>query len=193
MNFATSARTIAAVILASCSGETARPNPGDTDTLTSRIDPASSSASGSTSSDDGAAPVRARIAAATTRAPCVHTGLWEQCSVEKRLAQAGFVVKRIEGEAPRRPGFSVPATVLQLGRSRLEVFVYQSEADMARDIARLDTLRVAPPGVQPVWDVAPMLIRSGNLAAVFLSQNARQAERVALALTAGAPQPGSPR
>ncbi|MBA2706882.1 MAG: hypothetical protein H0U59_03650 [Gemmatimonadaceae bacterium] len=192
MNFWRSTRTIAAVILASCSGDSSRPNPGDTATLTSRIDSAPSPASGTTSGDDGAAPVRARIAAATSRAPCLHTGLWEQCSVEKRLAQAGFVVKRIEGEA-RRPGFSIPATVLQLGRSRLEVFVYQSEADMARDIARLDTLRVAPPGVQPLWDVTPMLIRSGNLAAVLLSQNARQAERVALALTAGAPQPGSPR
>jgi hypothetical protein len=31
-------------------------------------------------------------------------------------------------------------------------------------------------------------VRSGNLAAVFLTDNATQAERLTLALTAGAPQ-----
>jgi hypothetical protein len=32
-------------------------------------------------------------------------------------------------------------------------------------------------------------VRSGNLIAVFLTDNPTQAERLALALTAGAPQP----
>jgi hypothetical protein len=41
--------------------------------------------------------------------------------------------------------------------------------------------------------VVPTFIRSANLIGILTSQNARQAERVILAITAGAPQPGSPR
>jgi hypothetical protein len=83
--------------------------------------------------------------------------------------------------------------VYSLARSRLEVFIYGDEASVARDIARIDTLTVSPPGVTTSWEGTPLLIRSGNLAAVFVGDNPRQAERLTLALTAGAPQPGSPR
>jgi hypothetical protein len=80
-----------------------------------------------------------------------------------------------------------------LGRSHLEVFIYGDEAALARDMAKIDTVLVAPPGVATLWEGTPLLIRSGNLAAVFVGDNPRQAERLTLALTAGAPQPGSPR
>src|SRR5512144_2997672 len=33
--------------------------------------------------------------------PCPHTGKWAPCSVERRLKQSGFVVKRLTDEAPR--------------------------------------------------------------------------------------------
>ena len=77
--------------------------------------------------------------------------------------------------------------VYTLGRGRLEVFLYDDDAALAKDIAGIDTVTVAPPGVVAVWPSAPGLIRSGNLAAVFMDQNARQAERLVLAITAGAP------
>lgn len=125
---------------------------------------------------------------------CVHTGLWAVCSVENRLRQAGFVAKRVQGQSPDRPGFSVKPIGYMLGRSRLEVFIYPDEASLARDVAKLDTIAVAPAGSAGSWgETPPLLIRSGNLAAVLLSQNPRQAERLSLALTAGAPQSGSPR
>lgn len=125
--------------------------------------------------------------------PCPHTGLWAVCSVEKRLRQAGFVLRPVEGETQGRAGFAVKPAVYQLGQARLEVFVYDDEAALSRDFAKMDTLTVAPVGAAPSWESHPSLIRSGNLAAVLLTQNQRQAERVMLALTAGAPQPGSPR
>ncbi len=125
--------------------------------------------------------------------PCPHTGLWAQCSVEKRLRQAGFVVKLAEGEAPARSGFSMKPVVMTLGQSRIEVFIYRNEKALAADIAKLDTVTVARRGSTANWESPPTFIRSGNLIAIVLSQNPRQAERVALALTAGAPQPGSPR
>jgi hypothetical protein len=64
---------------------------------------------------------------------------------------------------------------------------------MARDMAKIDTLTVAPPGVASPWEGTPVLVRSGNLAAVLIADDGRQIERLTLALTAGAPQPGSPR
>jgi hypothetical protein len=79
--------------------------------------------------------------------------------------------------------------VYTLGRSRLEVFIYPGAASVAADVAKLDTLRAAPVGGTNSWNGTPTFVRSGNLLAVFLTENPQQAERVTLALTAGAPQP----
>lgn len=123
---------------------------------------------------------------------CPRTGLWALCDVETRLVQSGFVVRRVTGEAPRpRAGFSVMPTVYTLGRTRLEVFIYPSESAVSADVARIDTVYAAPRGTQNPWGmgVFPTFVRSGNLAAVFLTDNPTQAERFTLAITAGAPQP----
>ena len=129
----------------------------------------------------------------TTASGCVHTGLWAACSIERRLKQSGFVVKKLD-EVAERPGFSVKPLVYSLGSSRLEVFIYDDENALARDLRGIDTVRVAPPGSAAVWPSTPTFIRSANLAAVFLlARSPRQAERVVLAITAGPPQPGSPR
>jgi hypothetical protein len=128
-----------------------------------------------------------------TASACPHTGQWAVCNVEQRLRQAGFVAKRAAGESSKRAGFSVIPVAYTLGRSRLEVFIYDDEAALARDVAKLDTVSVSPPRVVPLWDGTPVFIRSANLVAVLIGDNPRQAERLALALTAGAPQPGSPR
>ena len=138
--------------------------------------------------------VAARPGAAGNTAPitggCPRTGNWALCSVENRLAQSGFVVRRVNGEAPRRAGFSVTPTVYTLGRSRLEVFIYPSESALAADVAKMDTISAAPRGAKNPWPFfSPTFVRSANLAAVFLTDNATQAERLTLALTAGAPQP----
>jgi hypothetical protein len=131
----------------------------------------------------------------TVPAPdCPHDGKWALCSIERRLKQSGYVVKRVEQDTIRRAGFSVKPTVYTLGRSRVEIFLYRDSASMARDVAKLDTLSVGPAGKPGQWgDVPPTLIRSANIAAVILSESAVQTERIMLALTAGPPQPGSPR
>ncbi len=125
---------------------------------------------------------------APTGSPCPRTGIWALCSVEERLEQSGFVVRRVAGEAPRRPGFSVAPVVYTLGRSRLEVFIYPSESALSADVTKIDTVSAAPRGAANSWPTAPTFVRSGNLAAVFLTDNGTQAERLTLALTAGAPQ-----
>jgi hypothetical protein len=115
--------------------------------------------------------------------------LWAECSVEKRLTQTGFVVQRVDGTAARRPGFSVVPRVYNLGKSRLEVFIYPSESAVRADVAKIDTSAAAPRGTTGQWPKPPTFVRSANLIAVFLTDNPTQAERLTLALTAGAPQP----
>lgn len=125
---------------------------------------------------------------------CPHDGKWALCSIERRLRQSGFVARRLDGDTARRAGFAVRPVVYNLGRTRLEVFLYRDSASLARDIAKLDTLSVGPVGAPSQWgDVPPILLRSANMAAVIISQDPRQIERATLVLTAGPPQPGSPR
>jgi len=120
--------------------------------------------------------------------PCPRTGLWALCSAEKRLRDAGFVVRRVTDEAPRRAGFSVTPAVYTLAGKRLEVFIYPNESALSADIKNIDTVSASPRGAPNPWPMPPTFLRSGNLAAVFLTDNATQAERLTLALTAGAPQ-----
>ncbi|MFN2636076.1 MAG: hypothetical protein ABR585_03500 [Gemmatimonadaceae bacterium] len=127
--------------------------------------------------------------AGSTRNECPRTGKWALCSVEKRLEQSGFVVRRVPGNGVRRPGFSITPEVYALGRSRLEVFIYPDEATLKKDIAGIDTVTAAPRGAKTAWETTPTFLRSANLAAVFLTDNRERAERLTLALTAGAPQP----
>ncbi|MDQ6690238.1 MAG: hypothetical protein M3Z18_06985 [Gemmatimonadota bacterium] len=76
-----------------------------------------------------------------------------------------------------------------LNRSRLEVFLYPDAAALERDLAKIDTLTASPMGTASQWRTPIVWVRSGNLAAVFITDNATQADRLTLALGAGAPQP----
>lgn len=141
---------------------------------------------------DSAAITRAApVTGGDRSAPCPRTGQWAICSLEKRLEQSGFVLRKEEGENPRRLGFSVQPVVYTLGRARLEVFVYPDEAALSRDVAQMDTALAAPRGQRNDWEIPPRFVRSGNLATVILTRNEQQAERLTLAITAGAPQPRS--
>lgn len=154
-------------------------------------DRAASSDSGRTSGTNlsSGTPAGAATSGAQASSPCPRTGKWALCSVERRLSQSGFVVRPVSGDAPRRAGFSVAPAVYKLGEARLEIFVYPDEASLSRDLEKLDTVTVAPRGSPSRWGRVPTFVRSANLIAVFLTANPTQAERLTLALTAGAPQP----
>lgn len=140
------------------------------------------------------APTASGDSTPAAKAPtCPRTGQWALCSVEKRLEQSGFVLRRAVVPGPRRAGFSVTPTTYLLGSAKLEVFVYPDEQSLVRDWAELDTLRASPRGTTTVWEAPPTLVRSANLAALFLSDSPEKSDRLALALTAGAPQPGTTR
>ena len=155
----------------------------------------------SRSADSGSVPdlpaqattASSAVPASAQANPCPRTGRWALCSLEKRLKQSGFVVRRIGGESPRRAGFSVAPAAYTVGHARLEVFIYPDEAALAKDIASIDTLTASSRGRSSVWETTPTFVRSANLAAVFLTDSPVQAERLTLAITAGAPQPNSGR
>jgi hypothetical protein len=71
------------------------------------------------------------------------------------------------------------------------VFLYPTSAAVAREVANLDTVKIAPVGGANNWEGMPTFVRSANLLAVFMTDNPQSAERVSLALTAGAPQPAA--
>lgn len=124
---------------------------------------------------------------------CIPDGRWAICSIEKRMRQSGFVAKKINSGVARRAGFSVNPVGYTLNKSRLELYLYKDAVTLQRDLAKLDTVRVVPRGSAPSSEPPPVLIHSGNLAALLYTDDATQAERLALAITAGAPQAGSSR
>lgn len=124
-----------------------------------------------------------------TGAPtCPHDGRWRACSVAERLEQAGLVPHRDTAPPLAVPFLSAPDTVFRLGLGTVHAFLYADTARLARDVAALDTVRVAPRGGAFAWPAPPTFVRSANLVAVLLTPNARQIERVQLALGAGPPQ-----
>ena len=82
---------------------------------------------------------------------------------------------------------SVDGLVWETSRAEIQVFLYASEADRKNDTDMLDTVFVSPPGKRIHWRWPAQLVTSNNMAAIILSLNGRQAERIALALGAGLP------
>lgn len=124
---------------------------------------------------------------ATTDTSCPEFGAWRECSVLNRLEDAGLVVKRAPDPA-QLPFFSVKGILLTTGRASVHVFLYPDQAARVRDTERLDSAAVAPRGGTHSWPDPATLVTSNNLAAVVVSPNERQAERIVLALGAGLPR-----
>ena len=130
-------------------------------------------------------------AVATTASPrtgddCPLTGAWRPCSVMDRLEHAGLAP--VARDSVRHTFLSVPGAVYAVGRGELQLFLYPDSAARARDFVTFDTARVQPPGTMVTWRAPASLVLSNNLAAILLSDNATQVERVRLALTAGLPE-----
>jgi hypothetical protein len=118
--------------------------------------------------------------------PGAGLGLWDVAALEKRLDLQGMAPRK-QPEPVRHPFLSVEGTAYLVGNAELQVFLYPDAAAVERDVARLDTVVVAPRGQKVKWPNKPTLIRNNNLAAILLGQNALQIERVQRALMAGLP------
>ncbi len=92
----------------------------------------------------------------------------------------------------RVPYFSEPGVRYAIGRvSTVVAFFFPDSATGVRETASLDQLTLSPPGDSlGAWPGVPAeVVRSVNLVAVLFDVTDRQAERLRLAITAGAPQP----
>ena len=140
---------------------------------------------------NGGPAIAAAPTATTDAKGCVHDGRWRPCGFVDRLERSGFVVETRPDTV--RYEFLAPTGVrYSLGRGEAQAFFYEDTTALARDVAGLDTLRVAPKGTTRHWDLPAALVRSGNLLVIVLSGNEHLVERVQLAVEAGAPQPELP-
>lgn len=117
---------------------------------------------------------------------CQKSGAWQPCNVLDRLEHAGLVVKQQPAPA-RIPLFSVDGITYETNRATIHVFLYPDQAARRRDTDQLDSAAVAPRGGVYAWSDPAVLVTSNNLAAVIVSPNERQTERIVLALGAGLP------
>lgn len=108
---------------------------------------------------------------------------WNLGAVIGRLEDAGLYVRDAEREV-RAAGFGVPGAALEVSGSELAVFLYPSAAARLAATSRLDSAKAAPPDERGPWSGRPMLITSGNLAAVLVTTRTATAERVRNVLTA---------
>ena len=139
-----------------------------------------------TAPDTAARPVSPPSASAKPGVPaCVSEGDWQQCSIAKRLTDAGFVPID-KGPAPKGL-FDVTGTTYALGSSELHVYLFPSAAALKKAVAGIDTVAVVRRGGTASWPTAPTFITSNNLAAVLVSDNGRLIERVQNAITGGLP------
>jgi len=128
---------------------------------------------------------RASTPVATTSA-CVSEGEWQQCSVEKRLTDAGYVPIN-KGTSPAGV-FPVPGTTYVLGSAQLHIYIFKSAKEREQALAAIDTTAVTRRGSDAPWPTRPTLITSNNLVGVLVSDNGQLIERVQLAITAGLPR-----
>jgi len=133
-----------------------------------------------------AAIVTSQQTAASPDPSCPNSGAWRPCNVLDRLEHAGLVVTQ-KAEPARLPMFSVEGVTYTTTRSTIHVFLYADQAARQRDTDRLDSATVAPKGGTYGWSDPAVLVTSNNLAAVVVSPNERQTERIVLALGAGLP------
>jgi hypothetical protein len=151
--------------------------------------PASSSAS------PPAAGNAASATATSTSSACPPTGLWAQCSVLYHLDRAGLAPKLDSADTkPEQQLLTGTMFAVKIGQTaRLEVYLYPDSAARIADETKLDRSQLVSDTAEQTIKRERTLIESVNLVALLTSLNSHQRERVSDALTAGPPQPPTPR
>jgi hypothetical protein len=125
------------------------------------------------------------------KAACPATGLWSQCAVVERLDRAGLA-PRVDSAHATEPPLIARGTLVHIGRSQLELYVYPDATAREREQARLDRRKYLSGDASIGMETQPTLVTSVNLIGILHSRNDHQRERVFDALTAGPPQPVKP-
>lgn len=119
---------------------------------------------------------------------CPRNGLWQPCALVDRMVHAGLSFKPT-GDTVRVPFFTPPGVQYRVALTdTMVVFFFDDSTALQRAITPLDSIRMAPVAdTASPWPFIPTVIRSGNMLALYFASNARQIERIKLAITAGAP------
>jgi hypothetical protein len=109
--------------------------------------------------------------------------MWTSELVERRLRDANVEARPLPPTG-RHIFMSVPARSYELaGGDEVQVFLYPDSVSRARDTAKLDKQRVAPPNMMIKWRARPTLVIDGNLAAIIITNDDARRQRVRDALS----------
>ena len=122
---------------------------------------------------------------------CPATGLWAQCSVLKRLEQAGLAVHADSLTEIHDPPLSIAGKRLPIAKGEIEIFLYADSGSRVRDAAKLDKKMFIDPSRQPSILRERTVVANENLLVLMNIANETNRERIANNLMAGPPQ--SPR
>jgi hypothetical protein len=123
---------------------------------------------------------------------CPTWGKWEPCNVEDRLSRAGLTFKRTEN--PVSYDFMHVAGIeYETPVAKIHVFIYPDQKAREADTNLLDPETVSPKDKRHYWKEPATLISTINMAAIVLTLNERQAERIDNALGAGLPADPPPK
>lgn len=144
------------------------------------------------SATDSALPI---VAAASTGSAtdCPATGLWAQCSVLKRLSQAGLAVHADSMREIHDPPLSIGGQRLPIAGGEIEIFLYADSGSRMRDAAKLDPKAFISPSREPSMMRERTVVTNANLLVLMNVASETNRERIANNLMAGPPQPPNPR
>jgi hypothetical protein len=137
---------------------------------------------------DSALPVVA-AAATGSATDCPATGLWAQCSVLKRLEQAGLAIHADSLTEIRDAPLSIGGKKLPIANGEIEIFLYADSGSRLRDAAKLDTKAFIGPSRQPSILRERTVVTNENLLVLMNVVSETNRERIANNLMAGPPQP----
>jgi len=145
---------------------------------------------GKPASDSAAASQTAAASNASAgKALCQRTGHWSECTVRIRLDQQGLAPQAGSDKVGDLPKFTVKPLLWTLGNAGVAVYLYPDTLSRHAAGASLDTTRFIPQTRPVSLKRETTLIQNDNVLVLLFSKNEHQRERVADAITAGAPQP----
>lgn len=109
---------------------------------------------------------------------------WDARQLVADLEGRGLQVRRTAALV-RQPFLGVPGVTLAVtdtsrsgADAELQAYFYGDAVSATRDIAQLDTVRVAPPTMQITWRLPPRLITDNNLVVLLLTRDETLASRI---------------
>ena len=120
---------------------------------------------------------------------CLTTGLWAECSVLRRLEQAGLAVHAESLAVVREPSLAISGKRMPIARGEIAIFIYADTGSRGRDEAKLDAKQFIAPDAEPSILKQRTLVANQNLLVLMNVTNETNRERISNALMAGPPQP----